>query len=139
VKRVNAKRNSVVRRASWLLLPPVIGFYCWFSFRDDPSLRSLPGMPHFVWFYFDHHTNLRNGLGFLFLAFLAALAVAGLSLRGRFVVLLVCLCSPAAKDFAQDLFAPTRHFSWDAILLGMLGVIVGWGIATWLVRRLSSR
>jgi hypothetical protein len=38
------------------------------------------------------------------------------------------------KDFAQDLFAPTRHFNWDATGLGTLGALVGWAAAWALLR-----
>jgi hypothetical protein len=49
------------------------------------------------------------------------------------------LAAPVLKDFAQDLFAPTRHFNWDATGLGTLGALVGWAAAWALLRGMSEK
>jgi len=101
-------------------------FYTWFAFRDDGRLMTVPGVPQPVWLYFDHHANIRNGVGFLILGFVGAAAVAGLHGRWQVVSLGLCAAAPVIKDFAQDIFAPTRHFNWDATGLGVVGSVIGW-------------
>jgi hypothetical protein len=94
----------------------------------------VPGVPHAVWFYFDHHASIRNGVGFLILGAVGAAAVTGLVPRWQAWALGLSLAAPVLKDFAQDLFAPSRHFNWDATGLGTLGALVGWGAAALLLR-----
>lgn len=53
------------------------------------------------------------------------------------ISLALSLAAPFVKDIAQDLFAPTRHFNWDATLLGTLGAALGWGAAALLLQRLG--
>jgi hypothetical protein len=123
-----------VRIASWTVLAGLVAFYTWFAFRDDGRLKTVPGVPHAVWFYFDHHANIRNGVGFLILGAVGAAAATGLGPRWQVWALGLSLAAPVLKDFAQDLFAPSRHFNWDATGLGTLGALVGWGAAALLLR-----
>jgi len=124
--------TRVIRTISLVVLVGLLVFYTWFAFRDDGRLRTVPGVPHFVWYYFDHHANIRNGVGFLILGAVGAAAVTGLGLRWQVRALGLALAAPVLKDFAQDLFAPTRHFNWDATALGIAGALLGW-VATWTV------
>ena len=73
-----------VRIIAGVALAGLLVFYTWFAFRDDGRLMTVPGVPQPVWFYFDHHANIRNGVGFLILGFVGAAAVAGL--HGRWQV-----------------------------------------------------
>ena len=123
-----------VRIIAGVALAGLLVFYTWFAFREDGRLRTVPGCPHAVWFYFDHHANIRNGAGFLILGVVGSAVVAGLNGRWQVVSLVLCAAAPLIKDFAQDLFAPTRHFNWDATGLGVLGALVGWGAAALLLR-----
>lgn len=127
-----------VRIVAGLVLAGLLVFYTWFAFRDDGRLMTVPGVPHAVWFYFDHHSTVRNGVGFLILGFVGASAVAGLNWRWQLVSIGLCMAAPVIKDFAQDFFAPTRHFNWDATGLGVLGAFAGWWAAFWLVGRIRS-
>lgn len=119
-----------VRIIAGVVLAGLLVFYTWFAFRDDGRLKTVPGVPHTVWYYFDHHSTVRNGVGFLILGFVGAAAVAGLNGQWRVVPLGLCLAAPVIKDFAQSLFAPTRHFNWDATALGTIGCAVGWLLAS---------
>jgi hypothetical protein len=126
--------TRVIRTISLVVLAGLLVFYTWFAFRDDGRLMTVPGVPQPVWFYFDHHANIRNGVGFLILGFVGAAAVAGLHGRWQVVSLGLCAAAPVIKDFAQDIFAPTRHFNWDATGLGVLGALVGWAATAVLLR-----
>jgi len=130
--------QRAVRCSALSLLAGLLVFYTWFAFRDDGRLMTVPGVPHAVWFYFDHHANVRNGVGFLILGAVGAAAVTGLGPRWRVWSLGLSLAAPVLKDFAQDLFAPTRHFNWDATGLGVLGALVGWGAAALLLRGMKT-
>jgi len=129
----------VIRTISLLALAGLLVFYTWFAFREDGRLRTVPGCPHAVWFYFDHHANIRNGVGFLILGFVGAAAVAGLHGRWQVVSLGLFAAAPVIKDFAQDVFAPTRHFNWDATGLGVLGALVGWAATAVLLRVVNAK
>ena len=131
--------TRVIRTISLVVLAGLLVFYTWFAFRDDGRLRTVPGVPHAVWFYFDHHASIRNGVGFLILGAVGAVAVTGLGPRWQVWALGLSLAAPVLKDFAQDLFAPTRHFNWDATGLGTLGALVGWAAAWALLRGMSEK
>jgi hypothetical protein len=131
--------QHIVRIVAGVALVGLLVFYTWFAFRDDGRLKTVPGVPHAVWFYFDHHANIRNGVGFLILGFVGAAAVTGLGPRWQVWALGLSLAAPVIKDFAQDLFAPTRHFNWDATGLGTLGALVGWAAAWALLRGMSEK
>ena len=118
--------TRVIRTIFLVVLAGLLVFYTWFAFRDDGRLMTVPGMPQLVWLYFDHHANIRNGVGFLILGAVGAAAVTGLGLRWQVWALGLSLAAPVLKDFAQDLFAPTRHFNWDATGLGVVGSVIGW-------------
>jgi hypothetical protein len=120
------------------LLAVVLCFYTWFAFREDGRLKTVPGVPQVVWFYFDHHANIRNGVGFFILGAVGAAAVVGLNGRWQATSLGLSLAAPLLKDFAQYLFAPTRHFNWDATGLGIVGALLGWLAAFWLLGSLAS-
>ena len=123
-----------VRVVAGSVLAGLLVFYTWFAFRDDGRLKTVPGVPHAVWYYFDHHSTVRNGVGFLLLGTVGAAAVIGLDGRWQSVSVVLSLAAPLLKDFAQDLFAPTRHFNWDATGLGVLGAGGGWFIAARIAR-----
>ncbi len=123
-----------IRIAAGVVLAGLLVFHTWFAFREDGRLKTVPGVPHAVWFYFDHHANIRNGVGFLILSAVGAAVVTGLRPRWQVWALGLALAAPVLKDFAQDLFAPPRHFNWDATGLGILGALFGW-VATWTVLR----
>ena len=127
-----------VRIVAGVLLAVLLVFYTWFAFRDDGRLKTVPGVPHAVWYYFDHHSTIRNGVGFLILGFVGAAAVVGLNGRWQATSLGLSLAAPVLKDFAQDFFAPMRHFNWDATGLGVFGAFVGWLAAFWLLGNLAS-
>jgi hypothetical protein len=131
--------TRVIRTISLVVLVGLLVFYTWFAFRDDGRLRTVPGVPHFVWYYFDHHANIRNGVGFLILGAVGAAAVTGLEPRWQVMSLGLLTGSPVIKDFAQDLFAPTRHLNWDATALGTVGAVLGWGAAALLLRMISAK
>ena len=126
-----------VRIASWTVLAGLVAFYTWFAFRESGQLRTVPGMPHAVWFYFDHHANIRNGVGFLILGAVGAAAVTGLRPEAKVLSLVLCLSAPLIKDMAQ-LFTLTRHFNWDATALGIVGALLGWCGSFWLVSKVVS-
>ncbi len=130
--------QRMVRIFSGVVLAGLLVFYTWFAFRDDARLMTVPGVPRAVWFYFDHHANVRNGVGFLILGAVGAAAVTGLGPRWQVWSLGLSLAAPVLKDFAQDLFAPTRHFNWDATGLGVLGALIGWGAAWALLRTMKN-
>ena len=129
---------SVQRLSALALLAVVLCFYTWFAFREDGRLKTVPGVPQVVWFYFDHHANIRNGVGFFILGAVGAAAVVGLNGRWQATSLGLSLAAPVLKDFAQYLFAPTRHFNWDATGLGIVGALLGWLAAFWLLGNLAS-
>ena len=131
--------TRVIRTISLVVLAGLLVFYTWFAFRDDGRLMTVPGVPQPVWFYFDHHANIRNGVGFLILGFVGAAAVAGLNGRWQVVSFGLCVAAPVIKDFAQDFFAPTRHFNWDATGLGVLGALVGWAATAVLLRVVNAK
>ncbi len=124
---------SKVRIIAGVVLAGLLVFYTWFAFRDDGRLRTVPGVPHTVWYYFDHHSTVRNGVGFLILGFVGAAAVAGLRPEAQVLSMVLCVAAPIFKDLAQ-LFTLTRHFNWDATGLGLLGALLGWGAAALLLR-----
>jgi len=128
----------IVRIVAGLVLAGLLVFYTWFAFRDDGRLMTVPGVPQPVWFYFDHRANIRNGVGFLILGFVGASTVAGLSGRWQVVSLGLCAAAPVIKDLAQDLFAPTRHFNWDATGVGVFGALLGWALGFWFTKKLFS-
>lgn len=129
---------SVQRLSALALLAVVLCFYTWFAFREDGRLKTVPGVPQVLWFYFDHHANIRNGVGFFILGAVGAAAVVGLNGRWQATSLGLSLAAPVLKDFAQYLFAPTRHFNWDATGLGIVGALLGWLAAFWLLGKLAS-
>ena len=134
-KEKNVQRR--LRLVAGIVLAGLLVFYTWFAFRDDGRLMTVPGMPHAVWFYFDHHANIRNGVGFLILGALGAAVVTGLRSEMQVLSLVLCLSAPLIKDMAQ-LFTPTRHFNWDATGLGIVGALLGWLAAFWLLGKLAS-
>lgn len=127
-----------VRIIAGVVLGGLLVFYTWFAFRDDGRLKTVPGVPQVVWFYFDHHANIRNGVGFFILGAVGAAAVVGLNGRWQATSLGLSLAAPVLKDGAQYLFAPTRHFNWDATGLGIVGALLGWLAAFWLLGNLAS-
>lgn len=128
-----------VRIIAGVVLVGLLVFYTWFAFRESGQLRTVPGMPHTIWYYFDHHATIRNGIGFLILGVVGSAAVAGLNGRWQLVSLVLCAAAPLIKDLAQDLFAPTRHLNWDATGLGVLGAFVGWGAAALVLRMMNEK
>ncbi len=126
-----------VRVVAGVVLAGLLVFYTWFAFREDGRLKTVPGVPQAVWFYFDHHANIRNGVGFLILGALGAAAVTGLRPETQVLSLVLCLSVPLIKDMAQ-LFTLTRHFNWDATALGIVGALLGWCGSFWLVSKVVS-
>lgn len=126
-----------VRIIAGVVLAGLFVFYTWFAFREDGRLKTVPGVPHALWYYFDHHSTVRNGVGFLILGFVGASAVAGLRPEAQVLSMVLCVAAPIFKDLAQ-LFTLTRHFNWDATGLGVLGAFAGWWAAFWLVGRIRS-
>jgi hypothetical protein len=122
-----------IRIVAGAVLVGLLVFYTWFAFRDDGRLKTVPGVPQAVWFYFDHHSTVRNGVGFLILGAVGAAVVAGLRPEMQVLSLVLCLSAPLIKDMAQ-LFTLTRHFNWDATGLGIVGALLGW-VAAWTVLR----
>jgi hypothetical protein len=122
-----------IRLVAGIVLAGLLVFYTWFAFRDDGRLMTVPGVPHAVWYYFDHHSTVRNGVGFLLLGAFGAAAVAGLGPEKHVLSLVLCVSAPLIKDMAQ-LFTLTRHFNWDATGLGIVGALVGWVAAALLLR-----
>jgi hypothetical protein len=129
---------SVQRLSALALLAVVLCFYTWFAFREDGRLKTVPGVPHTVWYYFDHHSTVRNGVGFLILGFVGSAAVAGLRPEAQVLSMVLCVSAPIFKDLAQLLFTLTRHFNWGATGLGLLGAFLGWWIGFWLIGRIRS-
>lgn len=129
---------SHLRIPAAALLVGVVVLYSWLAWRGDPRIATTGLLPAPVAVYLDLKPILRNFPAFLLLAGLAATAVSGLGRRWQVVSLALCLAAPLVKDLAQDLFAPTRHFNWDATALGTLGAAVGWGAAALLLRRMRS-
>lgn len=125
-----------MRIFSGVVLVGLLVFYTWFAFRDDGRLMTVPGVPHAVWYYFDHHSTVRNGVGFLLLGAFGAAAVAGLRPETKVLSLVLCLSAPLIKDMAQ-LFTLTRHFNWDATGLGIVGALLGWAAAWTVLGRLK--
>lgn len=123
-----------VRIIAGVVLAGLLVFYTWFAFRDDGRLMTVPGVPQSLWFYFDHHSTVRNGVGFLILGFVGAATVAGLRPEVQVFSLVLCVAAPIFKDLAQLVFTLTRHFNWDATGLGLLGALLGWGAAALLLR-----
>jgi hypothetical protein len=126
-----------MRIVAGVVLAGLLLFYTWFAFREDGRLKTVPGVPQSVWFYFDHHSTVRNGVGFLILGAVGAAVVTGLGSRWQMWSLGLSLAAPLLKDFAQDLFAPTRHFNWDATGLGVVGAAIGWLVAAKLIFRFA--
>jgi hypothetical protein len=129
--------QQMVRIVAGIALVGLLVFYTWFAFRDDGRLKTVPGVPQSVWFYFDHHSTVRNGVGFLILGAVGAAVVAGLRPEMQVLSLVLCLSAPLIKDMAQ-LFTLTRHFNWDATGLGIIGALVGWAGGFWLVSKVVS-
>jgi len=127
-----------VRVVAGVVLAGLLVFYTWFAFRDDARLMTVPGVPHEVWYYFDHHANIRNGVGFLMLGAVGAAAVTGLRPETQVLSLVLCLSAPLIKDLAQ-LFTLTRHFNWDATALGVVGGLVGFCLGHVVARCLTNR
>jgi hypothetical protein len=125
-----------IRLVAGIILAGLLVFYTWFAFRDDGRLKTVPGVPQPVWFYFDHHANVRNGVGFLILGGLGAAAVTGLRSEMQVLSLVLCLGAPLVKDMAQ-FFTVTRHFNWDATGLGIVGALLGWVAAWTLLERMK--
>jgi len=126
-----------VRIVAGVVLAGLLVFYTWFAARDDGRLKTVPGVPHAVWYYFDHHSTVRNGVGFLILGFVGAAAVAGLRPGAQVFSMVLCVAAPIFKDLAQ-LFTLTRHFNWGATGLGLLGAFVGWWAGFWLIGKIVS-
>jgi hypothetical protein len=137
MRREEAYLQQRVRVVAGVVLAGLLVFYTWFAFRDDGRLMTVPGMPRFVWYYFDHHANIRNGVGFLILGAVGAAAVMGLRPETKALSLVLCLSAPLIKDMAQ-FFTLTRHFNWDATALGIVGALLGWCGSFWLVGKLVS-
>jgi hypothetical protein len=129
---------SSIRRASAVLLLPLLAFYIWFTFRDDGALMTVPGVPKLIWAYFDHHTNQRNAVGFFILGALVSAMVLGARGHLRVLALAGCLVAPIAKDCAQIGLA-TRHFNMGATLLGVIGALIGFYAADKILNKLCSR
>ena len=129
--------QQMVRIVAGIVLAGLLVFYTWFAFRDDGRLKTVPGVPHAVWFYFDHHSIVRNGVGFLILGAVGAAVVTGLRPEMQVLSLVLCLSAPLIKDMAQ-LFTLTRHFNWDATGLGIVGALLGWVGGFWLVTKAVS-
>lgn len=127
-----------VRIVAGVVLAGLLVFYTWFAFRDDGRLKTVPGVPQAVWYYFDHHSTIRNGVGFLILGFVGAASVAGLRPEAQVLSMVLCVAAPIFKDLAQLVFTLTRHFNWDATGLGLLGAFVGWWTGFWLIGRIRS-
>ncbi len=122
-----------IRIVAGVVLAGLLVFDTWFAFRVDGRLMTVPGMPHAVWYYFDHHSTVRNGVGFLLLRAFGAAVVTGLRPETKVLSLVLCLSAPLIKDMAQ-LFTLTRHFNWDATGLGIVGALLGWLAAASLLR-----
>jgi hypothetical protein len=122
-----------IRIVAGIALVGLLVFYTWFAFRSDGRLKTVPGVPQTVWFYFDHHSTVRNGVGFLVLGAVGAAVVAGLRPEMQVISLVLCLSAPLIKDMAQ-LFTLTRHFNWDATGLGIVGAFAGWVATAALLR-----
>ena len=122
-----------IRIVAGIVLAGLLVFYTWFAFRGDGRLMTVPGVPHSVWYYFDHHSTVRNGVGFLVLGAVGAAVVTGLRPEMQVLSLVLCLSAPLIKDMAQ-LFTLTRHFNRDATGLGIVGALFGWVAAALLLR-----
>lgn len=128
---------TTVRVAASLAFAILVLLYAWIALRSDNLLSTLPFLPSPITIYFDMHPLARNFPAFAFLGFLGAAAFSTARLEWAFVAFLCCLCAPFIKDFAQ-IFVLTRHFSWNATFLGMLGVLVGWAIGWFSARCIAA-
>jgi cbb3-type cytochrome oxidase subunit 3 len=90
--------QQVVRIIAVVVLAVLLIFYTWFTFRADGRLMTVPGVPHTVWYYFDHHSNVRNAVGFAVLAAVSAVACSSVAKKWKVIFLTLCLATPVLKD-----------------------------------------
>jgi len=131
-------RAAHVRRVAVVLLVAIVSTYSWLAFKEESSFRSFAFMPNAVAVFVDHHFYARNVVAFGLLGAIAYASVWGFKLRSMILMLMACMVAPLAKDTAQMLTVTTRHFDWTATGSGVLGVILGWGSAWALLRRLRD-
>ena len=118
--------QQTVRIVAGIVLAGLVVFYTWFAFRDDGRLMTVPGVPHAVWFYFDHHADVRNACAFFLLGIVAAICVGGLRWQWQIVAAALSLFAPLAKEVAQGLMTETRHANMNFGLSGAVIVMLGW-------------
>jgi hypothetical protein len=125
-----------VRLLAAVLLVVLVVIYAWLTWRNDPRLATTGLLPRPVAEFFDLNPRSRNFPAFMLFGLLGGIAVAGLGPRLMAVSFALCVLAPVLKDAAQLLTA-TRHFNWEGTLLGILGAVVGWGVAAALLRSMK--
>lgn len=118
-----------VRIISGVVLAGLLVFYTWFAFRQDGLLKTVPYVPHAIWYYFDHHAGVRNGCAFFLLGSVAAAFVAEVRWQWQVPAAVLSLLAPLAKEIAQGLMTETRHANLNFALSGTMFVILGWAVS----------
>jgi|GEM_PF-1536320 len=122
-----------VRIISGVVLVLLLVFYTWFAFRQDGLLKTVPYVPHAIWYYFDHHADVRNGCAFFLLGGVVAACVAGARWQWQVPAAVLSLLAPLAKEVAQGIMTETRHSNLNFALAGTMFVILGWTMSKMLL------
>jgi hypothetical protein len=118
-----------IRRTSLVLFIILSCLYAWLALRDESSLRTISIIPNSVAVFFDNHFYGRNFFAFALMGLLCAAAVWRLHWQWVLTAVLVCFSAPLIKDLIQ-IGSVTRHFNWEATILGMLGALLGFAVGT---------
>lgn len=118
-----------VRIVSGVVLAGLLVFYTWFAFRQDGLLKTVPYVPHAIWYYFDHHADVRNGCAFFILGSVVAACVVGAHWQWQVPAAVLSLLAPLTKEIAQGLMTETRHANLNFALSGTMFVILGWAMS----------
>ena len=116
----------IIRLVAGCMLAGLLVFYTWFALRQDGLLKTVPGVPHAVWYYFDHHADMRNGCAFFLLGSVVAACVVGVRWQWQVLAVVLSLLAPLAKEIAQGVMTETRHANLNFAMSGTMFVILGW-------------
>ena len=120
--------SGATMRWVYVLLLVGVGLVFYLSWVPDPHLRKIVFIPDWLASWTDNRANedLRTGVPFVFLGLLTGLlSRKKLISLSRWIVNWLFLIGVVILAEAGQLFLPHRHFSWEDVMWGAIGALIG--------------
>lgn len=102
----------------------------WLSWLPSPEIGNVLPFPDWLKIWTNKNMNLRTAVPFVFLGFLAEIAVQRLPQKnlGRVLAFFILLIVVSVAEVGQ-IWLPKRHFDWGDIAYGIMGSAFGMSLS----------